>query len=54
MQGTDDLTSHCPIRNEHKFADQLMGTNDMCCIAQSMYCERRKVYPVLPKTRGVG
>ena len=35
----------------HKFADQHMGSGDVRSIAQSLYRERRKVYPILPKSR---
>ena len=53
-KATDDLTSRPSkiIRNElHKFADQLMGSGDVRSIAQSLYRERRKVYPILPKSQ---
>ena len=53
-KATDDLTSRPSkiIRNElHKFADQLMGSGDVRSIAQSLYRERRKVHPILPKFR---
>ena len=37
----------CIIRNDLlKFADQFMGSVDVRSIAQSMYPEGRKVYPV--------
>ena len=37
------------IRTElHKFADKLLGSGDVRSIAQSLYRERRKVYPILP------
>ena len=35
----------------HKFADKLIGSGEVRSIAQSLYCERRKVYPILPKSR---
>ena len=53
-KATDDLTSPPSkiIRTElHKFADKLLGSGDVRSIAQSLYRERRKVYPILPKSR---
>ena len=53
-KATDDLTSRPSkiIWNElHKFADQLIGSGDVRSIAQSLYRERWKVYPILPKSR---
>ena len=40
------------IRTElHKFAEKLIGSGDVHSIAQSLYRERRKVYPIFPKSR---
>ena len=53
-KATDDVTSWPSkiIRTElYKFADKLIGSGDVCSIAQSLYHERRKVYPILPKSR---
>ena len=50
-KATDDLTSRTSkiIRTElhvQKFADKLIGSGDVRSIAQSLYRERRKVYPI--------
>ena len=53
-KATDDLTSRPSkiIRTElNKFADTLIGSGDVRSIAQSLYRERQKVYPILPKSR---
>ena len=53
-KATNNLTSRPSkiIRTElHKFADKLLGSGDVRSIAQSLYCDRRKVYPILPKSR---
>ena len=54
-KATDDLTWRPSkiIRTElHKFADKLIiGSGDVRSIAQSLYRERRKVYPILSKSR---
>ena len=53
-KATDYLTSRPSkiIRTElHKFADKLIGSGDVPSIAQSLYRQRRKVYPILPKSR---
>ena len=55
-KATGDLTSRPSkiIRTElHKFTDELIGSGDVRSIAQSLYRERRKVYPILPKSRDV-
>lgn len=53
-KATEDLTARPSkvIRIElQKFADNELESTDIRSIAQSLYRERRKVYPVLPKTR---
>jgi hypothetical protein len=40
------------IRNElHNFVDELIQPSDIKSIVQSLYRERRKQYPALPKSR---
>lgn len=54
-KATNDLTSWPSkiIGNElHKFADQFMGLGDVHSITQSLYHDRRTVYPILPKSWG--
>ena len=53
-KATEDLTARPSkvIRIElQKFADNELESTDIRSIAQSLYRERRKVYPALPKTR---
>ena len=53
-KATNDLTSRSSkiIRTElHRFADKLIGSEDVRSMAQSLYRERRKDYPILPKFR---
>ena len=53
-KATDDLTARPSklIRIElQKFSDNELESTDIRSTAQSLYRERRKVYPVLPKTR---
>ncbi|KAK3877376.1 hypothetical protein Pcinc_017909 [Petrolisthes cinctipes] len=53
-KATDDMTARPSklIRTElHTFSDNVLESSDLRSIAQSLYRERRKVYPVLPKTR---
>ena len=52
-KATDDLTSRPSkiIRTVlQKFADKLIGSGDVRSIAQSLYRERQKVYPILHKS----
>ncbi|KAK3889292.1 hypothetical protein Pcinc_006678 [Petrolisthes cinctipes] len=53
QKATDDMTARPKlIRTElHTFSDNVLESSDLRSIAQSLYRERRKVYPVLPKTR---
>lgn len=54
LDATDDMTARPSklIRTElHTFSDNVLESGDLRSIAQSLYRERRKVYPVLPKTR---
>lgn len=53
-KATDDMTSRPSklIRTElHTFSDNVLESSDLRSVAQSLYRERRKVYPALPKTR---
>uniref|UniRef100_A0A0P4VQ93 MULE transposase domain-containing protein n=1 Tax=Scylla olivacea TaxID=85551 RepID=A0A0P4VQ93_SCYOL len=53
-KATDDMTARPSklIRTElHTFPENELESGDLRSIAQSLYRERRKAYPVLPKTR---
>ena len=53
-KAVDDMLSRPSklIRNElHNFVDELIQPSDIKSIVQSLYRERRKQYPALPKSR---
>lgn len=53
-EAPDEFTSRPSkvIRRElHRFNDELLDTRDIKNVAQSLYRERRKTYPALPKDR---
>ena len=48
----DNAWNSYSVRSElHKFDDHTLESKDIRSIAQSLYRERRKIYPVLPKSR---
>jgi hypothetical protein len=53
-KAVDDMLSRPSklIRSElHNFVDELIQPSDIRSIAQSLYRERKKQYPALPKSR---